>query len=114
MLHEDCTATRWPSGSSPRSPADARPDRILTLTPIGRDYTMKGMTRRELLKGAAAMAAAAVAPRTVFAQAAARSAASRISLPARGEFVIRDATVLTMDPAVPDLATGEVHVRDGA
>ncbi len=35
-------------------------------------------------------------------------------MPARGELVIRGATVLTMDPAVPDLAAGDVHVRDGA
>jgi cytosine/adenosine deaminase-related metal-dependent hydrolase len=35
-------------------------------------------------------------------------------LPARGELVIRGATVLTMDPAVPDLVGGDVHVRDGS
>jgi len=35
------------------------------------------------------------------------------ALPARGELLIRGATVLTMDPAVPDLAAGDVHVRDG-
>jgi cytosine/adenosine deaminase-related metal-dependent hydrolase len=34
-------------------------------------------------------------------------------LPARGELLIRGATVLTMDPAVPDLAIGDVHVREG-
>ncbi len=30
-----------------------------------------------------------------------------------GEFVVRGATVLTMDPALGDLPTGDVHVRDG-
>lgn len=35
-------------------------------------------------------------------------------LPRRGELLIRGATVLTMDSAVPDLAAGDVHVREGA
>jgi len=34
-------------------------------------------------------------------------------LPARGEFVIRGATVLTMDTRIGDLPRGDVHVRDG-
>lgn len=34
------------------------------------------------------------------------------SLPARDEFVVRGATILTMDPALGDL-TGDLHVRDG-
>ena len=34
-------------------------------------------------------------------------------LPPPGEFVIRNATVLTMDPNIGDLGTGDVHVRDG-
>jgi 5-methylthioadenosine/S-adenosylhomocysteine deaminase len=34
-------------------------------------------------------------------------------LPARGEFVVRDAYVMTMDPALGDLAEADVHVRDG-
>ncbi len=74
--------------------------------------THTNISRRRVLKGAAAAAAAAMAPRAIFAQQASR--ASRTSLPARGELVIRNATVLTMDPAVPDLASGDVHVRDGA
>lgn len=36
------------------------------------------------------------------------------TLPARGEFVVRGAHVLTMDPALGDFASGDVHVRDGA
>jgi cytosine/adenosine deaminase-related metal-dependent hydrolase len=35
-------------------------------------------------------------------------------LPGRGEFVIRGATVLTLDARIGDLARGDVHVRDGA
>jgi 5-methylthioadenosine/S-adenosylhomocysteine deaminase len=34
-------------------------------------------------------------------------------LPGRGEFVIRGATVLTMDPKMGDLTRGDVHVHDG-
>ena len=71
--------------------------------------------RRRLLKGAAAVATAALTPRALFAQQAARGAgAPGAPLPARGELLIRGATVLTMDPAQPDLAAGDVHVRDGA
>jgi 5-methylthioadenosine/S-adenosylhomocysteine deaminase len=47
-------------------------------------------------------------------QAAPRTAAGpRAALPTRGEFIIRGAHVLTMDPAIPDLPVGDVHVRDG-
>lgn len=72
--------------------------------------TSTTISRRELLKASAAIATAALTPRALLAQPAARRAAS----PARGEFVIRGATVLTMDAAVPDLAAGDVHVRNGA
>lgn len=74
------------------------------------------MSRRTMLKGATALT-------TVFAatgnalpqQAVSRSAANPgAPLPARGEFVIRGATVLTMDPNLGDFGTGDVHVRDGA
>jgi len=34
-------------------------------------------------------------------------------LPPRSDFVIRGATVLSMDPNLGDLQTGDVHVRDG-
>jgi 5-methylthioadenosine/S-adenosylhomocysteine deaminase len=61
--------------------------------------------RRRILMGSSALAAAALLPHRAHAQAAA--------LPARGEFVVRGAHVLTMDPAIPDLPSGDVHVRDG-
>jgi len=41
------------------------------------------------------------------------AAAPGAPLPQRGEFVIRAATVLTMDPSIGDFATGDVHVREG-
>jgi 5-methylthioadenosine/S-adenosylhomocysteine deaminase len=78
---------------------------------------MTGMTfsRRRLLEGAAAAATVALTPRRLLAQQVTRNAAAPPApLPARGELVIRGATVLTMDPAVGDVAAGDVHVRDGA
>jgi len=72
------------------------------------------LSRRRLLQGASVAATAAFTP-GLFAQQSARNAAAPgAPLPPRGEFVIRGATVLTMDPAVSDLAAGDVHVRDGA
>lgn len=35
-------------------------------------------------------------------------------LPARGEYLIRGAHVLTMDSAIADLPDGDIHIRDGA
>src|SRR4051812_30324464 len=73
------------------------------------------LSRRRLLQGTAGFVAAAMTPGGLFAQQAARNAAAPgAPLPPRGELLIRGATVLTMDPAVPDLVAGDVHVRDGA
>src|SRR5580704_5445956 len=75
----------------------------------------KTLSRRRLMQGSAALGTAALLPRGLMAQQAARTAgAPGAPLPTRGELLIRGATVLTMDPAVPDLAAGDVHVRDGA
>jgi 5-methylthioadenosine/S-adenosylhomocysteine deaminase len=74
-------------------------------------------TRRNLLKGAGAIGALGVVPGAVLAQqgkAPSRSASARpASLPTRGEILIRGANVLTMDSSVPDLASGDVHIRNG-
>ena len=35
-------------------------------------------------------------------------------LPPRGEFVVRNAYVVTMDPQLGDIPSGDVHVRNGA
>jgi 5-methylthioadenosine/S-adenosylhomocysteine deaminase len=75
------------------------------------------MSRRTVLKGATALGAvlATTSQRASAQQAPARTAKGPAAkLPARGEFVIRGANVLTMDPKIADLATGDVHVRDGA
>jgi cytosine/adenosine deaminase-related metal-dependent hydrolase len=63
------------------------------------------------MQGTAVLGAATLLPHRLLAQPAARPGGP--ALPARGELLIRGATVLTMDPAVPDLAAGDVHVRDG-
>ncbi len=68
--------------------------------------------RRTLLKTAAALATIGLAPGVLRAQGNATRAP--VTLPARGEFVIRDAIVLTMDESTGDFAGGDVHVRDGA
>ncbi len=71
------------------------------------------VNRRTLLKGATALGALA-ASGGLFAQQAGPSARTPAALPQRGAFVIRGATVLTMDPNLGDFAPGDVHVRDGA
>jgi 5-methylthioadenosine/S-adenosylhomocysteine deaminase len=72
------------------------------------------VNRRTVLAGATALGAANVLPRRAVAQVAGQSPAGSAALPARGEFVVRGANVLTMDPALGELASGDVHVRDGA
>ena len=78
--------------------------------------TRSDMSRRTMLKGATALTTLLAASGELAAQQVpAHSASSPAApLPPRGEFVIRGATVLTMDPAIGDFASGDVHVRDGA
>lgn len=64
-------------------------------------------TRRDLLTGVAAGSLGLASIRTP----AAAGPAPR--LPARGEFVVRNGYVLTMDPRLGDLPRGDVHVRNG-
>jgi cytosine/adenosine deaminase-related metal-dependent hydrolase len=67
------------------------------------------ISRRTMLEGATALGA-------LLAASGGLSAQPRLPtpLPPRGAFVIRGATVLTMDDNLGDLAAGDVHVRDGA
>lgn len=69
--------------------------------------------RRTVLKTAAAFAATGLGSCLPLVQTGpgGRSAGP---LPGRGEFVIRGATVLTLDAGIGDFARGDVHVRDGA
>ena len=66
------------------------------------------LDRRTVLAATTALSAASLLPRGAFAQPA------PAPLPARGEFVVRGAHVLSMDDKIGDLAVGDVHVRDGA
>jgi len=68
-----------------------------------------GIDRRTILAGTTALSAAAILPRSALAQ-----SGSTGSLPARGEFVVRGAHVLSMDEKIGDLPSGDVHVRNGA
>lgn len=69
------------------------------------------LDRRSVLLGTTALSAiGAIATGGVLAQQGRRGA----TLPARRDLVVKGATVLTMDPNVADLASGDVHVRDGA
>lgn len=78
------------------------------------------VSRRCMLKGAAALGALAAATGKSRAQQAGtggapvRTAAGPAApLPARGSFVIRGAAVLTMDPDLGDFTPGEMRVNDG-
>src|SRR5205085_2611188 len=61
-----------------------------------------GLTRREIIGSAAAIGVASLAPRVAAAD-----------VPPRGEFIVRNAYVLTMDAALGDLPRGDIHVRNG-
>jgi 5-methylthioadenosine/S-adenosylhomocysteine deaminase len=63
-------------------------------------------SRRGVLRGTASLAALAAAGQSM--------AAPAQRLPARGNFVIRNAHVMTMERDTGDIAKGDVHVRDGA
>jgi cytosine/adenosine deaminase-related metal-dependent hydrolase len=75
--------------------------------------TRSRLSRRTMLKGATALGALVAAPSSgTFAQTPSRSAKGpAATLSPRGEFIIRGAHVLTMDPKINDLATGDVLVQ---
>jgi cytosine/adenosine deaminase-related metal-dependent hydrolase len=78
------------------------------------------LDRRTVLAGATSVGAAGLLPNQGVAQAGDTTGQSRpgdrppTPLPGRGEFVIRGARVLSMDDVVGELASGDVHVRNGA
>src|SRR3954468_14525298 len=74
---------------------------------------MQPLNRRTLLKVAIGMVGTGMVPARAFAQASSQSRGTK-PLPARGEFVIRGATVLTMDAKLVVFERGDVHVRNGA
>jgi len=73
------------------------------MTTPGQIAPRRGINRRQLIGTAAAAGAAALASRT----------ASGVDLPQRGEFVVRNAIIISMDAALGDLARGDIHVRNG-
>jgi 5-methylthioadenosine/S-adenosylhomocysteine deaminase len=73
-----------------------------------------GFNRRSILTATTALGAAGLLPRGALAQAAAPASRPAAPLPARGEFVVRGAHVLSMDDKIGDMPSGDVHVRDGA
>src|SRR6266852_249985 len=73
------------------------------------------LCRRSFIRGAAALGAAgasasAMLPKLLHAQ---EQVGGGSRLPARGEFTIVNAHVMTMDGALGDIAGGSVHVRNG-
>src|SRR5262245_40627771 len=75
---------------------------------------MCDLCRRSLLRGLAALGGIGAFPTLLRAQAqSGQGARAAGPLPPRGDFVIRNGFVLTMDPALGDLPRGSVHVRGG-
>ena len=72
--------------------------------------------RRAFMRGLAGVGTATVTgAMTPLAEAQQRGGgAPARGLPQRGEFIIRGAYILTMDPALGDIEGGDVHVRNGA
>src|ERR1700704_1852815 len=70
------------------------------------------ISRRRILRDGIALGALGLAG---FPAASAWGApAATPKLPARGNMVIRNAYVMTMEPGTPDIKDGDVHVKDGA
>jgi 5-methylthioadenosine/S-adenosylhomocysteine deaminase len=66
-------------------------------------------SRRSFIRGAGALAATTMLGSPLIAQ-----GQTDARLPAREEFVIRNAYLLTMDADLGDIARGAIHVKDGA
>src|SRR5882757_1839266 len=69
------------------------------------------LCRRRVLQGGIALGALGAAGLPAASAYAAPAATPR--LPVRGNIVIRNAYVMTMEPATPDIKDGDVHVKDG-
>ena len=73
---------------------------------------MCDLCRRAFLGGMVAIGASSVIPPSL-AQTSDTFDSRPVLLPARGEFVISNAHVITMDPQLGDIPGGFVHVRNG-
>jgi 5-methylthioadenosine/S-adenosylhomocysteine deaminase len=75
---------------------------------------MCDLCRRNFIRGVAALGATSTFASPLFAQVPRPPGDIRsLPLPPRGEFVFRNAHVMTMDPALGDIPGGSVHVRNG-
>jgi len=75
------------------------------------------ISRRDFIAAVTVLSAAGMAACAATSQQSSRLwTADRGSskLPPRGEFVVRNAYIVTMDPKLGDIPNGDVHVRDGA
>jgi len=70
--------------------------------------------RRAFMQGLAGVGVASASSATVAEAQQGNGAAASRALPRRGEFVIRNAYILTMDSSLGDVDGGDIHVRDGA
>src|SRR6185437_17120586 len=77
-----------------------------------RGGTMCKICRRGFVSGAAALGTSGLFSSSLMAQAPTSDTRST-RLPARGEFTITNAYVMTMEPNFGDLPGASVHVRDG-
>ncbi|MFL5002822.1 MAG: amidohydrolase family protein [Xanthobacteraceae bacterium] len=73
---------------------------------------MSTIDRRDFVGGSAALGIGFAAPATL-SRAQTSDGGAPQGLPARSEFVIRNAYVMTMDPILGDIPGGDVHVRGG-
>src|SRR6266478_599231 len=77
-----------------------------------REGFMCNLCRRSFIRGAAALGASGAFASSLSAQTL-RNGGGAPRLPARGEFVITNAYIMTMDDALGDIAGGAVHVKNG-
>jgi cytosine/adenosine deaminase-related metal-dependent hydrolase len=82
-------------------------------SPVRRGQTddRRRIDRRSVLKAASALAAGGLS--ACMPLAAPAPEGSTGAMPARGEFIVRGATLLTVDPAIGDFGRGDLHVRNG-
>jgi len=78
------------------------------------DLNSARLTRRRLLLAGTAIGATISSNRLAQGATPREAARPARALPPRGEFVVRGAYVLTMDPELGELPSGDVHVKNGA
>src|SRR6267378_8360582 len=82
------------------------------ITGFPGEMLMYEFCRRQFLQAIAMVGASSLFGTPLMAQAK-RGDSGSSKLPARTEFMIKNAHVMTMDPALGDIAGGSVHVRNG-